>query len=338
MCPHTIIICGLFNKEDPGVHRDKYMAEKAKKVVKTKTVNRTGKKLVQKALVMGAKKTKSVNSLDQIKKLNEEVSKKKLETRSEKVENTETRSEKSEVGAEKIEKKYSLTIGPRELLAAGCHLGHKIAKTNPRAKENIYAARDGIQIFDLMRTKDALEEACNFVYHTIKSGKKIVMLGTKRQSREVVKRVATENNIAYVTDRWLGGTITNWEQIRKNIKKLIDLKEGLEKGSFKDRSKKEQLEMAKEVIRLEKIVGGLVTLSNDLFDVMIVVDAGLEKTAISEAKLRKVKTVALCDSDTDPNRVDYAIPTNDDNVKSISLIVEEIGRAIKAAASATVKK
>ncbi len=312
------------------------MAEVAKKV-KTKTVNRTGKKLVKKALVIGAKKTKSVNSLDQIKKLNEET--KSIKATKE----VEKRSQVSDVRAqednreEKIEKKYSLTIGPRELLSAGCHLGHKIAKTNPRAKENIYAARDGIQIFDLLKTKDALEDACNFIYQSVKSGKKLLFLGTKRQSREVVKRIATENNIAYITDRWLGGTISNWEQIRKNIKKLVDLREGVEKGSFKDRSKKEQLEISKEIIRLEKIVGGLVALGNDLFDVMIVVDAGLEKTAIKEAKLRKVKTVALCDSDTDPFKVDYAIPTNDDNVKSISLIVEEIGRAIKAATT-NVKK
>ena len=309
------------------------MAEEAKKV-KVKTVNRTGKKLVKKALVIGAAKKKQVNA-DQIKKLNEEIKAKReqqsVESRVKSEELNEKQPSSTEATAGKPEKKYSLTIGARELLAAGCHLGHKISKTNPKAKENIYTARDGIQIFDLLKTREALEEACNYLHNAARNGKKIAMLGTKRQAREVVKRIAVENNLPYITDRWLGGTISNWEQIRKNIKKLVDIKEGLAKGSFKEKTKKEQLLLQKEVIRLEKIVGGLSTLGNDLFDIIVMVDGNLEKTANNEARMRGVKTVAICDTDCNPNLFDYAIPANDDNVKSISLIIEEIGRAIKAA-------
>ena len=128
----------------------------------------------------------------------------------------------------------------------------------------------------------------------------------------------------------MGGTITNWEQIRKDIKKFIDIKNGLEKNTFTESTKKELLEMKKETIRLEKMIGGLTSLEK-LFDIIFLVDAGFEKTAIKEAKLRGIKVVAITDTDTNPKKVDFAIPANDDSVKSINLIVEEIGRAIKAA-------
>jgi small subunit ribosomal protein S2 len=156
------------------------------------------------------------------------------------------------------------------------------------------------------------------------------MLGTKRQAKEAVKRVALDAGVSYVTDRWLGGTISNWDQIKRNIKKLLDFKEGVEKGTFTSNTKKELSDINKEIIRLEKNVGGLTNLTK-LFDILFVVDAQAEKTAIKEAKLRGVKVVAIVDTDTNPKLVDLAIPCNDDSVKSVNLIVEEIGKAIKAA-------
>ena len=212
---------------------------------------------------------------------------------------------------------------------AGCHLGHKVSKTYPKARVNIYAARDGIEIFDLARTMKALDKACNFIYKGIREGKEIVLVGTKRQAREIVRKVAMEVGVPYVTDRWLGGTITNWEQIRKDIRKLADLKDGLEKGKFIENTKKEVLLIKKEVIRLEKIIGGLAGLDK-LFEMVFVVDIGFEKTAVKEAGMRGVKTIALVDSDSDPTRVDFPIPANDDSAKSITILVEEIGKAIKA--------
>jgi len=191
-------------------------------------------------------------------------------------------------------------------------------------------AKDGIQIMDLTKTLAALDKACNYIYNARRNGKSIVMLGTKRQAREVIKRVAVDAGVAYITDRWLGGTISNWEQIRKNIRKLNDIKDGLEKKKFVDKTKKELGDLAKEQIRLEKIVGGLANLEK-IFDILFVVDAGFEKTAIKETKMKGVKTVGITDTDADPRKLDYAISANDDSVKSINLIVEEIGKAIKAA-------
>jgi small subunit ribosomal protein S2 len=155
-------------------------------------------------------------------------------------------------------------------------------------------------------------------------------VGTKRQAKEVVKRVALEVGVPYVTNRWLGGTITNWEQIRKTIKRYWDWKEGLEQNKYTDKTKRELLEMSKEVARMEKDVGGLSKLEK-IFDIIFVVDAGVEKTAVKEAGYNKIKVVGIVDSDSDPEKVNFPIPANDDNVKSITLIVEEIGKAIKSA-------
>lgn len=298
--------------------------------MKTKTVNLTGKRIEEKALVVKAKKEKKIESVEEVKKLNEEIKAKKI-TNNQKTStpNKDQEANSKKQTKDKIEKKYELSVGMKDLLAAGCHLGHKVSKTYPKARENIYMARDGIEIFDLAKTVAALEKACNFIYNGIRDGKQIVMVGTKRQAREMVRKVAMEAGVPYVTDRWLGGTITNWEQIRKDIRKLADLKEGLEKGRFVDNTKKEVLLIKKEVIRLEKIIGGLAGVDK-LFEMMFVADIGFEKTAVKEAGMRGVKIVALVDSDSDPRRVDFPIPANDDSAKSITILVEEIGRAIKA--------
>lgn len=302
------------------------MAE-AKKVVK-KTVNRSGKSLVKKALVVKAK-TQSKISAENIKKLNEKklAEKKVLEAKSQ-ISSEVKSGEKKEIVKE--DKKYDVTVGLKDLLDAGCHLGHKVSKTNPKARDFIYGKKDGIEVIDLVKTLAGLEKACNFIYNQKRNNKQVVLVGTKRQARETVRRVALNAGVPYVTDRWLGGTITNWDQIKKDIKKLNDFKSGLESGKFTESTKKEIAGINKEVARLEKIVGGLSGLDK-LFDVLFVVDAGCEKTAVKEAKLRKIKVVAISDTDANPYKVDYAIPANDDSVKSVNLLVEEIGKAIKAA-------
>ncbi|MFA6185334.1 MAG: 30S ribosomal protein S2 [Candidatus Shapirobacteria bacterium] len=295
--------------------------------VKTKTVNRSGKSLIKKALVVKTKTQSNITS-ENIKKMNEKVALEKIALEKKKNEIDEPVFAKAT--ADKEDKKYNLTIGLKDLLAAGSHLGHKISKTHPKALENVYTQKDGVQVFDLVKTLESLEKACNFIYNAKRNGKQIVLVGTKRQAREVVRRVAMEAGVPYVTDRWLGGTMTNWDQIKKNIKKLTDLKDGLEKGKFVDATKKELSQMNKEIARLEKIVGGLVGVDK-FFDILFVVDAGFEKTVIKEAKLRNVRTAGIVDSDANPFKIDFAIPANDDSVKSVTLIVEEIGKAIKAA-------
>ena len=244
------------------------------------------------------------------------------------IKKAEVKTEKKKVVKKKVAKsaKYELSVDMKDLLKAGCHLGHKKSKTHPKAKENIYAVKNGVSIFDLPTSIKFLDKACQFVFEACKSGKKIVMVGTKRQAREAVKRVADEMGLAYVTDRWLGGTVSNWDQIKLNIDKLNELKDGIEKGEFAQNTKREQSLIKKEISRLERIVGGLVKLDK-LFDVLFVVDANFEKTAVREARGRGIPVVAMVDSDTDPGVVDYPIPLNDDSVKSVSLIVEEIGKA-----------
>jgi small subunit ribosomal protein S2 len=291
-----------------------------------KTVNRSGKSLVKKALVIKAKNQSKI-SAENIKNLNEKLKQEK-EALIKKSEEGNKVEEKKEVTKE--DKKYNLTIGLKDLLNAGCHLGHKVSKTHPKARDFIYGQKDGVEVMDLVKTLDALDKACNFIYNQKRNNKQIVLVGTKRQAREIVRRVAIDAGVPYVTDRWLGGTITNWEQIKKNIRKLVDLKDGMAKGKFTESTKKELSMMTKEIARLEKIVGGLVSLDK-LFDILFVVDAGFEKTAIKEATLRKVRTLAISDTDANPFKVEFAIPANDDSSKSITLIVEEIGRAIKAA-------
>lgn len=225
-------------------------------------------------------------------------------------------------------KTFKLGVDVRDMLKAGCHLGHKKSKIHPKARENIYAIRNGIAVFDLPKSLEYLKKACQFARQAVvKEKKRMVMVGTKRQAREVIKRVAEKTGSAWVTDRWLGGTVSNWGQISKNIAKLKELKEGLETGKFKERTKREQSLIRKEVARLEKIVGGLVGLDK-LFEVMLVVDAGFEKTAVKEARGKGIPVIALTDSDIDPALVDYPIPVNDDSARSINLIVEEIGKAI----------
>lgn len=291
---------------------------------KTKTVNRTGKSLVKKALVVGAKKTKTLDK-EKLKEANEKIKLEKVLRQTESEPKIEVKKDIT-----KEDKKYTLTIDVKDLLMAGSHLGHKISKTNPKIKEYLYEAREGIQLFDLNKTFEGLEKACNFIYNAKRNGKQIVMLGTKRQAREVVRRVAMDAGVPYITDRWLGGTVSNWSEIKKNIKKLNEINSGFENGKYAEISKKDLSELNKEKIRLERMIGGLTKLDK-LFDIIFVVDAGFEKTAIKESREKGVKVVSMVDTDSNPEKVDFAITANDDNVKSISIIVEEIGRAIKAA-------
>ncbi|MFA6007839.1 MAG: 30S ribosomal protein S2 [Candidatus Shapirobacteria bacterium] len=293
--------------------------------MKTKTVNRTGKSLVKKALVVGAKKAKVIDKAN-LKEANEKI---KLE-KAASVKNSGEPKDEVKKETVKMDKKYDLTIDVKDLLTAGCHLGHKVSKTNPKVKDYLYQSREGIQIFDLTKTFTNLEKACNFIYNAKRNGKQIVLLGTKRQAREVVRRVAMDAGVPYITDRWVGGTVSNWSEIKKNIKKLNDILSGFESGKYAETSKKDLSELRKEKSRLEKMVGGLLKLDK-VFDIIFVVDAGFERTAIKESQEKGVKVVSIVDSDSNPEKVDFAIPANDDNVKSISIIVEEIGRAIKAA-------
>jgi len=222
---------------------------------------------------------------------------------------------------------YQLKITPKDLLKAGCHFGHSVAKTNPLVKPFLYGPRQGVQVFDLIKTHASLQEAATFLWQEAKAGKKIVLVGTKRQAKELVRKGAEELGLAYVINRWLGGTITNWEQIKKNIRRLKELEQDFIEGKYQKRTKKEQTVLRRELVRLDRMVGGLRGL-DELFDVLVILDAKEDKTAIAEALVVGIPTVALVDSNADPRGLDFPIGANDDSTKSIKIILGELLAAI----------
>lgn len=228
-------------------------------------------------------------------------------------------------------------VSLKALLEAGAHFGHQAARWNPKMKPYLYTARDKIHIFDLAKTKEGLEKAAAFVKTTAAKGEKIVFVGTKRQAKAIVKEEAKKANMPWVSERWLGGTITNWEQIKKNINKLIEMREKRKEGEYKKYTKKEQILIGREIARLERFFGGLVGLK-DLPAAIFVVDIKKEETAIREANRKGIPVVAIVDSNSNPDLVDYVIPANDDAVGSIKLIVGAIAEAAKKGREAFEKK
>jgi len=216
----------------------------------------------------------------------------------------------------------------KDLLEAGAHFGHQAARWNPKMKPYLYTVRDGVHVFDLAKTKEGLDKACEYVRKLTAEGEKIVFVGTKRQAEAIVKEEAKKAGVPYVSERWLGGTITNWEQIKKSIEKLTEMIEKREKGEYKKYTKKEQLLLDREIARLEKFFGGLVSLK-ELPAAIFVVDTKKEVTAVKEAEQKGITVVAIVDSNSDPDLVDYVIPANDDAVGAVKLIVGAIAEAAK---------
>lgn len=195
-------------------------------------------------------------------------------------------------------------------------------------KPYIFEAREGIHIFDLVKTKEGLEAACAFVKATASQGKKILFVGTKRQAKEIIEKTAKKAGMPYVSERWLGGTLTNFEQIQKSLEKLETLKKEKEESKYKEYTKKENLLIDREIVRLEKFFGGLTSLEK-LPEALFVVDVKTEAGAVQEASRKEIPVVGIVDTNSDPDLVDYVIPGNDDAQKSIELIVGVIGDACK---------
>lgn len=286
---------------------------------KTKVVDLRDKKTEDKKIV-AFKDKKEI-----IAEKNEKVAKEKIVAK-ETVKKVEVRKEETKVETKKPEVKYELSIGIQDMFNAGCHLGHKLAKTNPKVSDYLYMAKEGIQVIDLPKSVVDLQKACTELQKMVKEGKIILLVGTKRSAREVVRRVATEVGMPYVTSRWLGGTISNWEQIRRSIRTMNELAKKLEKAD--GISKKEQSVMRKNLTRMQSNMGGMAKLER-LFDAVFLVDIGVEKTALKEAKGKGLPVFALLDTDSDPGKVDFPIVANDDSVKSVALMVEELGKALK---------
>lgn len=214
-----------------------------------------------------------------------------------------------------------------ELVRAGAHFGHQSRRWNPKMKPFLYGIKDGVHVFDLAKTKEKLTEALEFIRTSSKEGKSILILGTKKQAKEKVAEVAKEAGCLYVNERWLGGTFTNFDQIRKSTTKLADMKKKMAEGEYKSFTKKERLLLEREIARLERFFGGIADIS-DVPDVLVVIDTRREIGAIKEAVIAGVDTVAIVDSNCDPTIVDYPIPMNDDATKAIAYVLELVRDAI----------
>ncbi len=213
------------------------------------------------------------------------------------------------------------------LLEAGCHFGHQTRRWNPKMSPYIYCAKDGVHIFDLVKTAECLQKACLAARKLVSEGQDIVFVGTKRQAQAIIKEEAGRIGAPYVDFRWLGGTISNWPQIEKRIKKLTEMKQKKEKGEYKKYTKKENLLIDREIARLERFFGGISRLDKAP-KALYIVDITKETTAVREALKTKAVIFAIVDSNANPDLIDYPIPANDDAVRSIKLITETFAKAV----------
>lgn len=215
----------------------------------------------------------------------------------------------------------------QQLLEAGVHFGHLKKKWNPKMLPYIFAEKKGIHIIDLNKTTEALQETAAALKQIAKSGKKIMFVATKKQSKEIVTECAKKVNMPYVTDRWLGGMLTNFNTIRKSVKKMQSIEKMLGDGSFDNITKKERLTLSRDKDKMEKVLGGIAQLGR-VPAALFIVDIGHEHIALAEAKRLGITTFGMVDTNCDPNKVDFAIPSNDDATKSIAIITSYITAAI----------
>ena len=223
-----------------------------------------------------------------------------------------------------------LTPKLHEFLEAGVHFGHQTRRWNPKMKPFIFAARNGIYIIDLQKTINALEQAKRKVREIVSAGRPILFVGTKKQAREVILELAPKCNGFYVTERWLGGMLTNFNTIKNSIKKLKDIERMREDGTYEKFTKKERSGMDSEAEKLNKILSGIKEM-NHLPGLVIIVDAKKEKIAVSECKKLGIPIVAILDTNADPDPIDFPIAGNDDAIKSIRVLLNEL---VEAAADA----
>jgi len=224
------------------------------------------------------------------------------------------------------------TIGVKELLEAGVHFGHQTKRWNPKMKPFIFDARNGIHIIDLSKTAAQLEAACEFLAKTVAKGQKVLFVGTKKQAQQAVKETAKEAGQLFVTERWLGGTLTNFATVKKSLARLREIEKMEADGSINNYVKQEQSMIRREAARLVKYFDGVRTLNGNP-GAMFVVDVKREHNAVAEARKLKIPVVAITDTNADPDLVDYPIAANDDAIRSVRLILATVTQAITKAAA-----
>ena len=218
-------------------------------------------------------------------------------------------------------------ISMKQLLEAGVHFGHQTRRWNPKMKKYIFTERNGIYIIDLQKTVKKIEEAYEFVRQLGEDGGTILFVGTKKQAQESVRDEANRSGMFYVNQRWLGGTLTNFQTIRKRINRLKDIERMEEDGTFEVLPKKETVDLLKEKEKLVKFLGGIKDMKK-LPDAIFVIDPRKESIAIAEARKLNIPIIGIVDTNCDPDEIDYVIPANDDAIRAVKLLTSTVADAI----------
>ncbi len=230
-------------------------------------------------------------------------------------------------GGKNQEEIFMSVISMKQLLEAGVHFGHQTRRWNPKMKPFIFTQRNGIYIIDLQKTVRMIDDAYNYMKAVAGDDGIFLFVGTKKQAQDAIEEEATRAGQYYVNHRWLGGTLTNWNTIQKRIKRLKEIKAMAEDGTFERLPKKEVALLEKQQAKLEKFLGGIEDMPR-IPDVMFIVDPHKENIAVNEAKKLNIPIVAMVDTNTDPDDIDVIIPSNDDAIRAVRLIVSKMADAI----------
>jgi small subunit ribosomal protein S2 len=214
----------------------------------------------------------------------------------------------------------------REMMEAGVHYGHQTKRWNPKMKPFIYGARNGVHIIDLQYSVKAFRRAFDFLVNTVSSGKPVLFVGTKKQAQDVIREEAARASQFFVTNRWLGGTLTNFNTVKGSIERLTGIEKMAVDGTFERLTKKEVIQLTREQEKLEKALGGIKAMG-ELPGAVFIVDVVKEHIAVSEARKLEIPIVAVVDTNCDPDVIDYAIPGNDDAIRSIKLFASKVADA-----------
>jgi small subunit ribosomal protein S2 len=216
----------------------------------------------------------------------------------------------------------------KELLEAGVHFGHYTRRWNPKMRPYIFTERNGIHIIDLAQTVEALDKAVDYVRERVAKGGTVLFVGTKKQAAETIRQAAERVGMPYITDRWLGGMLTNWTTIRQRVNYLIELERRRDRGEFAMLPKREVLLLEREIEKLNRRLGGIKNLA-ELPEVLYIVDTRREEIAVKEANTLRIPIVAMVDTNCDPDPVDYVIPSNDDAIRALKLITDKVADAVQ---------
>ena len=223
-------------------------------------------------------------------------------------------------------------VSIQDLLEAGLHFGHRTKRWNPKMRKYLFGQRNGIYIIDLEQTLDGLQKARQFIYDTVSRGRQVLFVGTKKQAQEALKAIAVQHKQPFVVNRWLGGTLTNHETIRKSIARMREIEQKEKDGSINSLPKKEVSKLRHELEKLQYNLSGIADMGGNP-GALFVVDVNSEAIAVAEANRLNIPVIALVDANVNPDPIDYPIPANDDAIRGIKLIAELVGITIQQAQS-----